>query len=282
MTTMWPVGVSAETEVAGLHGAADIWLLAESAVAGLATVLDAELLLTEEERRRRDRLVRPDSRLRFLGARMLTRYALSRYAGLPPDRWRFGAGPYGRPEIVGGNRWALDFNVSHTDGLIACVVSRYRRTGVDTERWPARPEAVRLAGKVLTAREQAHLGGLDEGARRRTFSGYWVLKEAYTKALGLGLQRRFDSFEVYDSPAGVPVLSDPTLGPGGGLWQLGLLDVPPAHLLGVAVRRGEAEPPIRLRIRDAGRELMLPGDPRITGPAIRAERLSGLTGLGIV
>lgn len=272
---------TAQTAAEALCDGVDIWLLPEAAVPDLAAALNAEALLDPEERRRRDRLVRADSRQRFLGARLLSRHALSHYADVPPDTWRFGTGPYGRPEIIGGNRLALDFNVSHTDGLITCVVSRYRRIGVDTERWPARPEAVRLAAKVLTGAEQRYLNALDEPARRRAFSGYWVLKEAYTKALGLGLQRRFDSFEVCDAPAGCPVLVDPTAGPLGGGWQLGLIDVPPAHLIGVAVRREANEPPVRLRIRDACRELTPPDHPVAAGSPVRAARLGGLTALAL-
>jgi 4'-phosphopantetheinyl transferase len=106
-----------------------------------------------------------------------------------------------------------------------------------------------------------------------------VLKEAYTKALGLGLQRRFDSFEVYDDPSGHPVLFDPTAGPQDGCWQLGLLAVPPGHLLGVAVGRGAGEPPLRLRVHDARRGLLGSDDPTQGGPTLHAVRLAGLSAL---
>jgi 4'-phosphopantetheinyl transferase len=264
-------------DAADLHGTAEVWLLPESTVDRLAAALDADRLLTTDERARRDRLLRPDSRRRFVGARLLSRHVLSHYAGLPPAAWQFATGPYGRPEIAGDNILDLDFNVSHTEGLITCVVSRHRRTGVDTERWPARPEAVRLAGRVLSDRERRWLDALPEPAQRRLFSGYWVLKEAYTKALGLGLQRRFDSFEVRDGPAGHPVPVDP-LGGEGGRWQLHLLDVPPAHLVGVAMWRGPAEPVLPVRVRDAARELTpgAPPGPRLWTPPVHLPELGDL------
>jgi 4'-phosphopantetheinyl transferase len=263
----------------------DVWLLREPAVEPLADRLGAEAMLTTGERARRDRLIRPDSRRRFLGARLLTRHALSRYVDVPPADWRFEAGRFGRPEIAGDVGGGLDFNVSHTDGLIACVVSRKRQAGVDTERSPARPEAVRLAGKVLTEQERRWLEALDEPYRGRLFSGYWVLKEAYTKALGLGLQRRFDSFHVFDDPPGRLALDDPSVSRyEGGNWQLELIDVPPRHLIGLAFRRQWFEPLLNVRVRDAVGEFgaaydlgALPGLAQLA--AVGGVRLSGLTGL---
>src|SRR5438105_1534811 len=77
-------------------------------------------LLTREER---DRVARPSIQSRrreVLLTRMLVRTTLSRYADIAPKDWRFGIGERGRPFI---ERDGLDFNLSHTEGMIVCLVS---------------------------------------------------------------------------------------------------------------------------------------------------------------
>ena len=62
---------------------------------------------------------------------------------------------------------------------------------IQVER-PVRPTVFR----ALSAAEQAELDGLAERERLPAFFDVWCLKEAYTKAIGLGLQARFRDFSV--------------------------------------------------------------------------------------
>lgn len=63
--------------------------------------------------------------------------------------------------------------------------------GVDIQvERPVRPAVFR----ALSAAEQAELDGLAERERLPAFFDVWCLKEAYTKAIGLGLQARFRDF----------------------------------------------------------------------------------------
>ena len=65
--------------------------------------------------------------------------------------------------------------------------------GVDIQvERPVRPAVFR----ALSAAEQAELDGLAERERLPAFFDVWCLKEAYTKAIGLGLQARFRDFSV--------------------------------------------------------------------------------------
>ncbi|BBB00139.1 putative phosphopantetheinyl transferase PfaE [Actinacidiphila reveromycinica] len=170
-----------------------LWLLPERAVPRFAAEVGGLRLLTAEERARHARLPTAGARRRYLGARLLSRHALSADTGLPPERWRFRRGPFGRPEpepAADGVR----FNLSHTDGLIACVVTRDRACGVDVERAPASPEAVGHLARRFSAAERAELAALEPAPRQARFSELWVLKESYLKALGTGLTRDLASF----------------------------------------------------------------------------------------
>ena len=81
------------------------------------------------------RLVFDRDRRAFLMTRALVRTTLSRYAPVAPADWRFITNAHGRPEILDRPAGVPDlrFNISHTDGLIACAVTIGREVGVDVE-----------------------------------------------------------------------------------------------------------------------------------------------------
>lgn len=240
-----------------LAGGAEVWLLAEEDVDLFAAALGGLGALTEDERRRHDRLMRPAHRRRFLGARLLARSVLSRYAEVPPQGWRFTTGEYGRPEID-GPALGLDFNITHTNGLIAAIVVRDLRCGVDAERTPARPEAVALAPKVLTPLETEVLRLNSQEQRGHAFADAWVAKEAYTKATGMGMCRGFDAFSVHLLRDGSFALVDEEIpADERPLWQVEVLQVWDRFALGVAIRHSENDTgPVPVRLRSAVAELI--------------------------
>ncbi|WP_235950381.1 4'-phosphopantetheinyl transferase family protein [Phycicoccus flavus] len=226
----------------------DLWVLAEADVDRVAHRLGGLQALSPDERARLDRLVRPGSRRRHLGARVLARWAMSRYLGVPPAVVEFAQGRFGRPVLADPAR-GPDFNLTHTDGMIACAVTPRGRVGVDAETYPARPDSVRLVGKVLTERERALLLQAPPGARPGMLAEHWVLKEAYTKALGLGLHRPFDSFDIRDGGLG-PALHDPhTDALPHRDWTLQLLRCGAGHVMALASAAGV--PPGSMRVLDA-------------------------------
>lgn len=214
-----------------------LWLLPEHAVKRFAARLNGLRLLTAEERGRLDRLPTVGARRRYLGARLLCRYALSARTGRPLDGWRFRRGGYGRPEPEPAYD-GVRFNLSHTDGLIACVVTQGRACGVDVERTPA-SAAGRLT-RHFAAAEQAELAALAPGGRAARVSELWVLKEAYLKALGTGLHRSLAGFSFPPrTPQGRIRVDDPERPPqASARWWFDLLHPGPGHILAVAAEDG--------------------------------------------
>ena len=80
----------------------------------------------------------------------------------------------------------LRFNISHTDGLIACAVTIGREVGVDVEHIN-RHLTHDVADRFFAPREVADLQSLPDEEQQRVFFDYWTLKEAYIKARGFGL-----------------------------------------------------------------------------------------------
>lgn len=208
-----------------------------------------EKLLSEEERAAHRRLRRADSRQRFLVSRALVRSTLSRYAAVAPCEWRFARGAYGRPEIRAPARaGSLRFNLSHTRGLIACLVGRDRELGVDVEDTRRARDTEKLAARFLSPSEAAELWSQAEPAQRERFFDYWTLKESYLKARGLGLRiapARL-SFHVSEGRP-IRVRFDPGLEDDPASWQFELRRPTPSHRVAVAIRR-RGEPDLELRI----------------------------------
>jgi hypothetical protein len=104
--------------------------------AAAAARRDAYLaLMSPDEHERMGRLIFERDRRRFLLTRALVRTMLSRYAAVRAADWTFVENVHGRPEIFNRPRGVPDlrFNISHTDGLIACAVTIGREVGVDVE-----------------------------------------------------------------------------------------------------------------------------------------------------
>ncbi len=228
----------------------ELWILAEEDVDVVADRLDAHAALSPDELARLGRLVRPGSQRRHVGARLLARWALARHTGTAPAEVEFTHGSFGRPQLAGANP-PVDFNLTHTDGLIACAISPYGRIGLDAESFPAREAALSLVPTVLTVREQARLGSMPPHARAGALAEHWVLKEAYTKALGLGLHRRFDSFDIRDDGERLGV-HDPHVDAAPlPDWQLRLLRCGEGHVMALAAQHDEHAVIARLDIIDA-------------------------------
>ena len=120
----------------------------------------------------------------------LVRRMLSYYTGVSPDAWNFGRSEYGKPFVQSPPEFAsLQFNFSHTPGMMVCIVSRVGGVGIDVEDTSRASDAdvEELIQNALSPVEQARLFRLDPDARRRAFHELWVLKEAFLKARGEGL-----------------------------------------------------------------------------------------------
>ena len=206
-------------------------------------------LMSPDEHERMQRLIFERDRRRFLLTRALVRTALSRYAAVAPADWKFVPNAYGRPEILDrpANVPDLRFNVSHTDGLIACAITVGREVGVDVEHIRRRLTHD-VAGRFFAASEVYDLRELPPDEQERVFFDYWTLKEAYIKARGMGLALPLADFAFRLNPLRAPkVVFEPALDDDETTWQFAQAWPTPVHRLGLAVRRTGRDLPIRLR-----------------------------------
>lgn len=224
--------------------------LVDTANADALANLDAyQALLSPDEHERMARFVFDRDRRAFLLTRALVRTTLSRYAPVPPADWRFINNVHGRPEILDRRSGVPDlrFNISHTNGLIACAVTIGREVGVDVEH-TGRRLTHDVAGRHFAPREVTELRQLPDDEQHRVFFDYWTLKEAYIKARGFGLALPLGDFAFTLNPPHAPVITfEPALEDDPASWQF-LQEWPtPHHRLALAVRRDGPDLPVRIR-----------------------------------
>jgi 4'-phosphopantetheinyl transferase len=205
--------------------------------------------MSPDEHERMARLIFERDRRRFLLTRALVRTTLSRYAHLPPSRWTFVENVHGRPEILDRPAGVPDlrFNLSHTEGLIACAVTIGREVGVDVEHI-GRRLTHDVAGRFFAPSEVTHLTQLPDDEQHRVFFDYWTLKEAYIKARGFGLALPLADFAFTLAPPSPPRIAfEPALDDDPATWQFTQDWPTPHHRLAVAVRRDGRDLPVRIR-----------------------------------
>lgn len=89
-------------------------------------------ILQPDERYRAGRFHFQRDRDRFIVARGVLRFILSRYLDTPPDLIRFSYNQYGKPAINGGtSEVSLRFNVSHSNEVALYAIGRGREVGLD-------------------------------------------------------------------------------------------------------------------------------------------------------
>ena len=184
-------------------------------------------VLSEAERARASRFVRPRDGRRFAVCRGSLRLILGQLTNASPQAVAFRFGPGGKPELAGpwppGDAPLLRFNVTHSDDLALIAVSLDRELGVDLERLRTISEAARIVESYFTAAEQAQFAALEEPVSASAFLRGWTRKEAILKAKGVGLAGLASQFRdhVRDHRADRQVLTRRAPAPGRRMVALG-------------------------------------------------------------
>ena len=163
-------------------------------------------LLTPEETTKQQRYKFAKDRHSALITRAFVRDLLSCYANIRPEDWRFVKGEKDKPEIV-KPPLPLRFNLSHTDGLIACAVMLDHDIGVDVENIERNNDVLAIADRYFSPVETRELFSLPEAQQRSRFFDYWTLKESYIKAWGLGLAIPLDDFSFHIGTQTLPAMN---------------------------------------------------------------------------
>jgi 4'-phosphopantetheinyl transferase len=145
---------------------------------------EASLPATDIERAEAEALA-PNLRAAFLARRRLLRRAVGLRLGIAPGDVLIGKDTQGAPRVTSA-REAVFVSLASRGGLVAIAVSD-RPVGVDVEVIATNPPEP--AWHILHARERDWLLLEGAGERPESFLALWCAKEAYLKAIGVGLRR---------------------------------------------------------------------------------------------
>ena len=169
------------------NGTVDLWSSSlEADVSGLEY---CRACLSEEERARAARFVRPQDQIRFTLAHGGLRVVLARYLGIEPAGVRFLAGPTGKPALLDqqGGSHGVHFNLSHSHGRMLVAIAKGQDVGIDLELVRGNLQPLKLAERFYTQTEYETIKSLPAADHAFHFYRLWVAKEAWLKAQGAGI-----------------------------------------------------------------------------------------------
>jgi len=188
-------------------------------------------------------------RRQYALTRAMQRQVLSAYAPeVAPAQWEFEATSEGRPFLASAfEHTGLHFNLSHTEGLVAMAVCRHVRVGVDVEKMDRAP--LEVAERYFSAAEISQLRALPEEGQSRHFLRLWTLKEAWLKAMGMGISGGLDQMSFIFSSA--DEFGFEREGDGDAAdWQFSQFEIGHEHVLALAVLPPADMSRVRVTLRE--------------------------------
>lgn len=213
---------------------AQAWMLLPESVPADDLERCCSAWLSLEERHHMARLQKASLRHDYLAARALCRRVISQSTGIEPVDLVFHWSPSGKPLLAGPSSvCSLEFNLTHTAGLLVCLLSRAGAFGVDAEDLSRPVEVDSIARHFLSSAARESLLALPSQERLNRLYAFWVLNEAYIKGRGLGLAAAGEQMPIDVDHEGRPVPIDD--------WQLSLFHPTPRHIAATAIQlRGMA------------------------------------------
>ncbi len=135
-----------------------------------------------------------EDRQRSLLGRLLCTYAIIKNFGYSSNEIKFTENAYGKPFVSGDN--SIYFNVSHSGDWVVCVINT-SVAGIDVQE--IKPMKNSISERFFTKEENDYLLSLKENNQLHGFYDIWSLKEAYIKALGVGLSMPLNEFTIVKS-----------------------------------------------------------------------------------
>lgn len=199
-------------------------------------------LLDDYERQRARRFRRAEHQSAYLRSHAALRLILGTWLDCRPRDVHLSHPNGGKPFMQRpADHSTLDFSLSHSGNTALIAVTTRGRIGVDVEH-TAPPDSLDIARRWFAPEETAWLEALSEPERSAAFLACWTAKEAYLKALGLGLSGDLSTCRCRPNAKGgvIPEVMDERVS-----WRF--VPLVRGEILGcLAVQDNEAEPCIEV------------------------------------
>jgi 4'-phosphopantetheinyl transferase len=140
--------------------------------------------LNDIELKRLSEMQDPLMQKTFLYSRYLTKKTLSEVLHKEPSQIDFSIDKNGKP-FLADSTW--HFSISHSEDICGFAVSQ-KPIGFDLQMAGDAKSAEKLVKRYFHAKENAYFSQQDDKGKKEVFYRLWVLKEAWGKAQGTGLQ----------------------------------------------------------------------------------------------
>ncbi|WP_193173335.1 4'-phosphopantetheinyl transferase family protein [Nisaea nitritireducens] len=197
--------------------------------------------LDDEERDQASRFITAELSRRFTAGRVMRRMVLSKYTGLAPHALRFGEIGQKKPILL-GLQSPLEFNQTNSGDLALLAVSSDMPVGIDLEVPKDRSAALDIAKHQFHELEKtAIFSRCTENEQVAAFYRCWTRKEAFVKALGLGLYLPLNSFAVdVNGQERTKLLVCPDEHGPPAMWEILDLGVPGGNFAALAIAQPQA------------------------------------------
>jgi len=145
---------------------------------------------------------------RYIISHGVLRYILSYYIHQPPQNIEFIYNEYGKPFLKNNN---IQFNMSHSHGIVSYIISPDYRVGIDIELHDSTIDVHGLSDLVFTPKEHELITKLDTKETKtkvELFYNLWTTKESLIKASGQGLSYPINTIEAMTLSPGDKVFLD--------------------------------------------------------------------------
>lgn len=159
---------------------------------GIDSVDQLHKQLSDAEQLRAGKFFREAQAQQFVVYHAALRDILARYVGVRPSEIAYETGQFGKPNVVAVQADGIRFNLTHSGELAVIAVSRDAEVGVDIEQVREVRSFASMLQRCLSDAERKDICDQQEEDRHRHFLRFWTHKEAYLKAVGVGLRAPLD------------------------------------------------------------------------------------------
>ena len=191
-------------------------------------------LLSNEERRRAKCFAYERDTRRFVVSHTILRMLLSEMTTIPASRLRLSTGRNSKPALLEELHQPIHFSLARSEEHVVIGFSSHP-LGVDIESLSISIDVEDFASVALADEEREALNAIDLVNRHEAVLRCWTQKEAYLKAIGVGLYTSPKTIEVSFTP-GVPAGLKKASGSSIRVskWFVDIVSIDPSYVAAVA------------------------------------------------
>ncbi len=198
--------------------------------------------LSHEEKSQANNFLFEHLKNRYVASHGLLRVLLGKYLSFSPSQVEYTYNEFQKPLCKQDPN--LYFNMSHSNEYACYAFSFNHQVGIDIEFMDTKIEVEDLLPIIATLNESFIFKSLDKKEKFYSFYKIWTIKEAFLKALGLGLSHPLSNIETTILPRErfeVIRCNDMSEKELSKEWSFSPIGSLPGYLGVVAIQRAEAQ-----------------------------------------